>query len=159
MFYDDGQGNWFGMMSLGICAPIVHIQFFEWACGHRNNGHLIIVIERALKKDIKTFLIVLFVFILGFGQALYVLAVDTINDEASGNFARMVRSWLSLFRIATGEKPGWAKQNRDWDLFERSEVWHQDVEQVRASHLSASCVSLLVNSIADTWCHIRRTST
>ena len=131
MFYDDGQGNWYAMMSLGLCAPLIHIQYFEWACGHRNNGHLIIVIARALKKDIKTFLIVLFVFILGFGQALYVLAVDTINDESSGDFARILRSWLSLFRIATGEKPGWAKQNRDWDLFERSTEWHQDLEQVR----------------------------
>ena len=131
-FYNDGRENWYGMMSLGLCAPFIHIQYFEWACGHKGNGHLIIVIERALRKDIKTFLIVLGVFILGFGQALYILAVDTVNDpsESSGDVARIFRSWLSLFRIATGEKPGWAKQDRDWDTLPgRDSEMHQDLEQ------------------------------
>jgi hypothetical protein len=122
--FDDGSDNWFAKMSLAVSAPITHIQFFEFSCGHRKNGHLMIVIARALGHDIGVFSIVLLVYIFGFSQALYVLNVDfdggggvteqqdmASTDSAAETVARIFRGWLALFRIATGEKPGWSKMD------------------------------------------------
>ena len=52
---DDNMDNWYAMMMLAMAAPLTHIQLFEFSCGHRQNGHLMIVIERALKQDILVF--------------------------------------------------------------------------------------------------------
>merc|ERR1711988_218122 len=115
--FDDGSDNWFARMSLAACAPITHIQFFEFSCGHRKNGHLMIVIARALGHDIGVFGIVLLVYIFGFSQALYVLNVDfdgggvAEQQDVVDLASQIFRGWLALFRIATGEKPGWSKMD------------------------------------------------
>ena len=60
------------------------------------------------------------VFVLGFSQALYVLAVNfdsgALDGSATGEFEtanRIFRGWLALFRMATGEKPGWSMSHSE----------------------------------------------
>jgi hypothetical protein len=100
---------------LAIYALLAHWQIFEFACGHHGSGHLMIVIARAFKKNISTFMAVLSVYVLGASQALYVLDIDVAADRDGSPAARIIKSWLALFRVATGEKPSWGKHDQDWD--------------------------------------------
>jgi Ca2+-binding EF-hand superfamily protein len=136
MANNDGS-YWWAKMLLAVCAPLAHIQLFEFACGHRGSGHLMIVIARAFKKNISTFMAVLSVYVLGASQLLYVLGIDVaaVGERDSSPSARIVKSWLALFRVATGEKPQWGKADQDWesDAAETGQTisdWKRTAEQI-----------------------------
>ena len=90
---------------LGIAAPLAHfplLQFISMATPRM--GYLLIILERAVKKDFSRFFMVWSVLALGFGVGLYVL--KGVNEEQEEE--TLYEQWLELYRVTLGAKPYWS---------------------------------------------------
>eukprot|EP00756_Hemistasia_phaeocysticola_P003685 Hpha_TRINITY_DN12386_c0_g1::TRINITY_DN12386_c0_g1_i1::g.156021::m.156021 len=78
----------------------------EYVTVHERLGVLGIIIDKVVRKDMSVYVFFVMLVIVGFAEALYVLGVKDEEDDSGEIYALM----LQLYRVATGEKPGWGRK-------------------------------------------------